>query len=192
MRRRLIVSVISFIIFSSFTGSAFGEEIISIDKIQWGNQTVVNIFVTVEKDDAHINDSIMVSSGIIIGFVGFSSIIQLRNHKYVEEQKKIVYAIGLIIAVIASLHLIVMLSVYHNALEGYFYTVTIISTIGGFGFLVILILVQIQWNKSVETSTHKMTADYETVLKHIEESEDSMKGINEKDVEKNNGGAAPI
>lgn len=192
MRQKFITSVISFIVFSSFAGSAFGEETISIDKTWWGNQTVVNVFVTVEKDDTPINNSIMISSGIIIGFVGFSSIIQLRNHKYVEEEKKIVYAIGLIIAAIASLHLIVMLLVYHNTLEGYFYTAVIISTIGGFGLLIILILIQIQWNKSVETGTHEMTADYEIELKHIEESENPIKGINEKDAEKNNGGAAPI
>ncbi len=53
----------------------------------------------------------MISSGIIIDFVGFSSIFQFKNHEYIEDQKKVVYAIGLIIAVIATLHLLVMLFV---------------------------------------------------------------------------------
>lgn len=157
------------------TNFVFGDETITLSETKWNNQTITNVYVTVENNGNSVNNSIMISSGMIIGFVGFSSIFQFRNYEFSEDQKKVVYIIGIIIASIATLHLFTILFVYHNLLdiilEGYYYTLTIGVTIGGFGFLIALTLIQIDWNKSVESGKHEMFADYQIMLNSIEEAQ---------------------
>lgn len=122
----LIISVVPGVIADSNT--TFSES-------KWGNQTITNVFVNVDLEElsSHtLNGSVMTSSGIIIGFVGFASVISVSSLvRDIKERQQLLAIIGVYCAVtiIIISHLIIILHAFSEILTVENYAIVIVTTI---------------------------------------------------------------
>jgi len=117
------------------------ESLTQNQTITSNNQTTINLYVTTNQPSENnysINGSVMISSAIIIGFVGFTQIINIGAvMKDIKEHAAIRAALFVIIGIIIVLHLTVIGLAFSGDLDKDQYLFVIIVTI----LCVILIII---------------------------------------------------
>lgn len=146
-------------------------ESVTDSQLKWDNRTITNVFVTMTKDNSSTNShdnpnfgEIMISSATVIGFVGLGSIFGSSfSVKTIRVHIITVITLFTQVAILVTLHLLVILSAFNGSLDGGFYTNVIYATI----YLIIGILASGAYltimTSSYDYRLHKINARIENL-----------------------------
>jgi len=146
-------------------------ESVTEQHIKLGNQTITQVYVTIN-DESEPLEGYLIASATIIAFSGIGSVLAIRFQKTdYNKQLKIAYVIYGSIYVIIAAHLFAILSIALDFFDGIYYAIVILIS---FVFFFIIIvgftkLTRYQKQADDERSDEKHHAD-----RHIQDSRDKI------------------
>lgn len=142
--------------------NAYGSETIDFSEYQSNNQTVTYVDVTIENS---IQGSAMITSAIILGFVGFSSAVEFtRFTRDRYDQRKMILVISIIIIIILLVQFVIIITAYLDVLDKILYPILMIITLILFMLLLAFLNIQSRWYTQQEEREHTQKARFHKIL----------------------------